>query len=67
MSFKACLGPIEAGTGRSPAALKAMAATKDLADASGSAPRVRDGQVSDWPRADSNFGHGHAMTIAAML
>lgn len=67
MSFQAYMDNVEAKTGQSPDALKAIAIEKDLADDQGLAPGVKAGAIIDWLKADYDLGHGHAMSIVAYL
>lgn len=67
MSFQAYLDNVEAKTGQSPGALKALAIEKGLADDQGLAPGVKAGAIIDWLKADYDLGHGHAMSIIAYL
>jgi hypothetical protein len=67
MSFQAYMDNVEAKTGQSPDALKAIAIEKGLADDQGLAPRVKAGAIIDWLKADYDLGHGHAMSIVAYL
>ena len=67
MSFQAYLDNIQAKTGKSPDAFRAMAAEKGFADANGLAPGVKAGQIIQWLKDDFQLGHGHAMAIVALL
>ncbi|KTE39009.1 MULTISPECIES: DUF4287 domain-containing protein [unclassified Sphingopyxis] len=67
MSFQAYMDNVEAKTGQSPDALKAIAIEKGLADDQGLAPGVKAGAIIDWLKADYDLGHGHAMSIVAYL
>jgi hypothetical protein len=67
MSFQAYMDNVEARTGRSPDALKAIAIEKGLADDQGLAPGVKAGAIIDWLKADYDLGHGHAMSIVAWI
>lgn len=67
MSFQAYMDNVEAKTGQSPEALKAIAIEKGLADDQGLAPGVKAGAIIDWLKADYDLGHGHAMSIVAYL
>ena len=67
MSFQAYLDNVEAKTGKSAEALKAIAIDKGLADANGLAPGVKPGAVIDWLKRDYDLGHGHAMAIVAYI
>ncbi|KQZ64081.1 hypothetical protein ASD67_06080 [Sphingopyxis sp. Root1497] len=67
MSFQAYIDNVEAKTGKSADALKAIAIDKGLADADGLAPGVKAGQIIDWLKADYGLGHGHAMSIVAWI
>ena len=61
MSFQAYLDNVEAKTGKSAEALRA------LADAGGLAAGVKAGAVVDWLKQDFDLGHGHAMSIVAFI
>lgn len=67
MSFQAYIDNVEAKTGKSADALKAIAIDKSLADADGLAAGVKAGQIIDWLKADYGLGHGHAMSIVAWI
>lgn len=67
MSFQAYLDNIEAKTGKSASALKAIAIDKGLADKNGLAPGVKAGAIIDWLKRDFDLGHGHAMSIVAYI
>ncbi|MGQ3100484.1 MAG: DUF4287 domain-containing protein [Sphingopyxis solisilvae] len=67
MSFQAYLDNVEAKTGKSPEALKAIAIDEGLANASGLAPGIKPGAVVDWLKRDFDLGHGHAMSIVAYI
>ena len=67
MSFQAYMDNVEAKTGQSPDALKAIAVEKGLADDRGLAPGVKAGAIIDWLKADYDLGHGHAMSIVAWI
>ena len=67
MSFQAYMDNVEAKTGQSPDALKAMAVEKGLADDKGLAHGVKAGAIIDWLKADYDLGHGHAMSIVAWI
>ncbi len=67
MSFQAYLDNVEAKTGKSPEALKAIAIGKGLADERGLAPGVKPGAIIDWLKSDFDLGHGHAMSIVAYI
>jgi hypothetical protein len=67
MSFQAYLDNVEAKTGKSADALKAIAIDKGLADESGLAPGVKATAVVDWLKRDFDLGHGHAMSIVAWI
>lgn len=67
MSFQAYLDNVEAKTGKSASALKAIAIDKGLADESGLAPGVKATAVVDWLKSDFDLGHGHAMSIVAFI
>lgn len=67
MSFQAYLNNVEAKTGKSAEALKAIAIEKGLADENGLAPGVKPGAVIDWLKRDYDLGHGHAMSIVAYI
>lgn len=67
MSFQSYIDNVEAKTGKSADALKAIAIDKGLADADGLAPGVKAGQIIDWLKADYGLGHGHAMSIVAWI
>jgi hypothetical protein len=67
MSFQAYMDNVEAKTGQSPDALKAIAIEKGLADHQGLAPGVKAGAIIDWLKADYDLGHGHAMAIVAWI
>ena len=67
MSFQAYLDNVEAKTGQSADALKALAIGKGLADAKGLAPGVKATAVVDWLKSDFDLGHGHAMSIVAFI
>ncbi|MDG2523457.1 DUF4287 domain-containing protein [Caulobacter segnis] len=62
MSFQAYLNAVEAKTGKSPDALKALAAAKGLAG-----PGVKAGDVVAWLKDEFDLGRGHAMAIFALL
>ena len=67
MSFQAYLDNVEARTGKSAEALKAIAIGKGLADENGLAPGVKAGAIIDWLKDDFDLGHGHAMSIVAYI
>lgn len=67
MSFQAYLDNVEAKTGKSASALKAIAIDKGLADESDLAPGVKATAVVDWLKSDFDLGHGHAMSIVAFI
>lgn len=67
MSFQAYLDNIEAKTGKSAEALKAIAIGKGFADENGLAPGIRPGAIIDWLKDDFDLGHGHAMSIVAYI
>lgn len=67
MSFQAYLDNVESKTGKSAAALKAIAIDKGLADEGGLAPGVKATAVVDWLKSDFDLGHGHAMSIVAFI
>ncbi len=67
MSFQAYLDNVEAKTGKSAEALKAVAIEKGLADEGGLAPGVKATAVVDWLKSDFDLGHGHAMSIVAFI
>ncbi|MBD3744724.1 MAG: DUF4287 domain-containing protein [Sphingopyxis terrae] len=67
MSFQAYLDNVEAKTGRSAEALRAMAVERGLAGADGLAAGVKAGAVVDWLKQDFGLGHGHAMSIVAFI
>ena len=67
MSFQAYLDNVQAKTGKSADALKAIAIDKGLADENGLAPGVKAGAIIDWLKSDFDLGHGHAMSIVAWI
>lgn len=67
MSFQAYLDNIEAKTGKSADALKAIAIDKGLADQDGLAAGVKATAIVDWLKRDFDLGHGHAMSIVAYI
>lgn len=67
MSFQAYLDNVEAKTGQSAEALKALAIGKGLADETGIAPGIKAGAIVDWLKSDFGLGHGHAMSIIAYI
>lgn len=67
MSFQAYLDNVEAKTGKSAAALQALAVEKGFANESGLRPEVKAGQIIQWLKEDYDLGHGHAMSIVAYL
>ncbi len=67
MSFQAYIDNVEAKTGKSAAALKAIAIEKGLADEAGLAPGIKAGAIIDWLNTDYDLGHGHAMSIVAWI
>ncbi|HET6782843.1 MAG TPA: DUF4287 domain-containing protein [Pseudoxanthomonas sp.] len=67
MSFQAYLDNIQTKTGKSPAALRALAAKKGYANAKGLLPGVKAGDILAWLRQDFELGHGHSMAIVALL
>lgn len=67
MSFAAYMDNIEAKTGKSPDALKALATERGLAADGDLAPGVKAGQVIAWLKHDYDLGHGHAMAIVAYI
>lgn len=64
MNFQTYIDNVEAKTGKSAAALKAIAIDKGLADEAGLAPGAKAGAIIDWLKADYELGHGHAMIVA---
>lgn len=67
MSFQAYIDNIEAKTGKSADALKAIAIDKGLAAEKDLAPGVKAGAIVDWLKRDFDLGHGHAMAIVAWI
>lgn len=67
MSFQAYLDNVEAKTGKSAEALRALAVERGLADAGGLAAGAKAGAVVDWLKQDFDLGHGHAMSIVAFI
>ena len=67
MSFQAYLDNVEARTGKSAEALRALAVERGLADAGGLAAGAKAGAVVDWLKQDFDLGHGHAMSIVAFI
>lgn len=67
MSFQAYLDNVEAKTGQSAEALKALAIGKGLANETGIAPGVKATAIVDWLKSDFDLGHGHAMSIVAYI
>lgn len=67
MSFQAYLDNVEAKTGKSAEALRALAVEHGLADADGLASGVKAGAIVDWLKRDFDLGHGHAMSIVAFI
>ena len=67
MSFQAYLDNIQAETGKSADALKAIAIDKGLADQDGLAAGVKATAIVDWLKRDFDLGHGHAMSIVAYI
>ncbi|BBK32593.1 uncharacterized protein DUF4287 [Stella humosa] len=67
MSFQAYLDNIEAKTGKSPAAFKAMAREKGFCDADGVRPGVKAGEILDWLKHDFDLGRGHGMALVALF
>lgn len=67
MSFQAYLDNVEAKTGKSADALKAIAIDKGLADQDGLAAGVKATAIVDWLKRDFDLGHGHAMSIVAYI
>jgi hypothetical protein len=59
MSFQAYLDNVEAKTGKSAEALRALAVEL--------AAGVKAGAVVDWLKQDFDLGHGHAMSIVAFI
>ena len=67
MSFQAYLDTIERNTGKTPADVRALAASRGLTSDGGIVPGVTATEVTDWLKADFGLGHGHAMAIYALL
>lgn len=67
MSFQAYLDNIQAKTGKTPAELVAMAASKGFTQDGTLKPGIKAGVVIDWLKADFDLGRGHAMAIVALL
>lgn len=67
MSFQAYLDNVEAKTGKSADALKAIAIDKGLADQDSLAAGVKATAIVDWLKRDFDLGHGHAMSIVAYI
>ena len=67
MSFQAYLDNVEAKTGKSAEAPRALAVERGLADAGGLAAGAKAGAVVDWLKQDFDLGHGHAMSIVAFI
>lgn len=67
MSFQAYIDNVEAKTGKSAEALKAIAIDRGLANETGLAPGIKAGAITDWLKADYDLGRGHAMSIVAWI
>jgi len=67
MSFQAYLDTIETRTGKSPAALRALAAERGWTAGGTLAPGVKPMAVADALKAELGLGHGHAMAVVALL
>lgn len=65
MSFQAYLDNVQAKTGKLPAELKALAASRGLVVGDDLAPGINATQVTDWLKSEFDLGHGHAMAIYA--
>jgi hypothetical protein len=67
MSFQAYLDTIEAKTGKSPADLRAMAATRGWTWEGRLAPEVKPMTIVAALKQELGLGHGHAMAVVALL
>lgn len=67
MSFQAYLNTIETKTGKSPAALRAYAESKDWLAGDMLRPDVKPGVIVADLKAQFALGHGHAMAVVALL
>ena len=67
MSFQAYLTNIQAKTGKSPAAFRALAEKKGFTVNGRLSAGVKAGQIVQWLKTDFHLGHGHAMAIFALL
>ena len=65
MTFQAYLDNIQAKTGLAPAEFLQLAREKGFAGDAGLAPGVKATQITDWLKTD--YGHGHAMAIVALI
>lgn len=65
MSFQAYLDNVQARTGKSPEALKALAEAAGLVEGDDLKAGVKATQVTDWLKSEFDLGHGHAMSIYA--
>jgi hypothetical protein len=67
MTFQPYLDNIQAKTGKSPADFRKLATDKGFAEGGELKAGVKAGAVVAWLKADFDLGHGHAMTIVALL
>ncbi len=65
MSFQAYLDNIQAKTGKSAADFRAMAEEKGFTQ--NGELNVKAGDIVKWLKDDFDLGHGHAMSIYALL
>ena len=67
MSFQAYINNIESKTGKTPDDFKKLATEKGYLEEGNLKPKVKAGQIINWPKEDFDLGYGHAMAIYAIF
>ncbi len=67
MSFQAYLNTIKSKTGKGPEDFRRMAEEKRFSQGGQLNPGIKAGEIVDWLKDDFDLGHGHAMSIYALL
>lgn len=67
MSYQAYLNTIKAKTGKGPADFRVMAEEKGFTQNGDLKAAVKAGDIVKWLKDDFELGHGHAMSIYALL
>ncbi len=67
MSFQAYLDNIQAKTGKSPADFRKLAEKKGFTKKGKLKAETKAGDIVKWLKEDFALGHGHAMSIYALL